>query len=266
MPACCAQLLWLWQAETVSGQHTDTKTHTRGGLADTPAPVVVDDPGITILDDHPVGADADAANPGLHNRSKGWLVGMAILLVGLLVFTYVLVAFVQVRQRSGVDQSRAVDAIVVLGAAQYDGRPSPVLEQRLDRALLARVQGHSSIIVTTGAAGPGDVFTEGFVSYQYLKDRGVPEEDLVVITDGTNTYESLSATANALDAAGLGNRVLLVSDPYHALRATEIAREVGLEAYFASTDATSTGAQLMRETAAVSIGRLIGYRRVSNLT
>ena len=78
--------------------------------------------------------------------------------------------------------------------------------------------------------------------------------------------DSLSATANALAIAGVGDDVLLVSDPYHALRAKEIAREVGLSPRFSPTDLDSTLPQLVRETVAVSLGRIVGFRRVSNLS
>ena len=88
----------------------------------------------------------------------------------------------------------------------------------------------------------------------------------MVVVDGGNTFESLSATANVLLDRGIGNKVILVSDPYHALRAKEIAREVGLEAWFSPTDLSSSFSQLLRETAGTSIGRIIGFRRASTLS
>lgn len=179
---------------------------------------------------------------------------------------YVAVTFAQVWLASRDDQARPVDAIVVLGAAQYDGRPSPVLEARLDTALALYEQGLAPVIVTTGSNQVGDRFTEGFTGFTYLRDQGVPEDDLRIVVDGTNTFEELSATANVLRDEQLGNVVLLVSDPYHALRAVEVAREVGLEAWFSPTDLDSSLRQLVRETAGVSVGRLIGFRRVSNLS
>ncbi len=176
------------------------------------------------------------------------------------------ITFAQVWLASRDDQARQVDAIVVLGAAQYDGRPSPVLEARLDTALALYEQGFAPVIVTTGSNQVGDRFTEGFTGFTYLRDQGVPEGDLRIVVDGTNTFEELSATANVLRDEQLGDTVLLVSDPYHALRAVEVAREVGLEAWFSPTDLDSSLRQLVRETAGVSLGRLIGFRRVSNLS
>ncbi|MGI9624819.1 MAG: ElyC/SanA/YdcF family protein, partial [Acidimicrobiales bacterium] len=87
-----------------------------------------------------------------------------------------------------------------------------------------------------------------------------------IVVDGTNTYEELSATANVLREEELGDEVLLVSDPYHALRAVAIAREVGLVASFSPSEVDSSFRQLLRETAAVSAGRIVGFRRVSNLS
>ena len=186
-----------------------------------------------------------------------------VLLFGV---AYVAVTFGQVWWNSTRDQAASVDAIVVLGAAQFDGRPSPVLVARLDKALELYEVGYASLIVTTGSKMEGDRFTEAYAGLTYLLGRSVPESDILVVADGTNTFESLSATAYALAIAGVGDEVLLVSDPYHALRAKEIAREVGLSPRFSPTDLDSTLPQLVRETVAVSLGRIVGFRRVSNLS
>jgi vancomycin permeability regulator SanA len=190
-------------------------------------------------------------------------VSLGLAAIGVL---YVGLTFVQVWSASRNDQARAVDAIVVLGAAQYDGRPSPVLEARLNTALRLYDDGMASIIVTTGSNQAGDRFTQGFTGFTYLRDQGVPEANIRIVVDGTNTFEELSATANVLRDEGLGDEVLLVSDPYHALRAVEVAREVGLQAWFSPTDLDSSFRQLLRETAGVSVGRVVGFRRVSNLS
>ncbi len=187
-------------------------------------------------------------------------------MVAALAALYVFVTFLQVWAASRNDQARPVDAIVVLGAAQYDGRPSPVLEARLDTALRLYEAGLAPVIVTTGSNQEGDRFTQGFTGFTYLRDQGVPEGDLRIVVDGTNTFEELSATANVLRDEDLGTAVLLVSDPYHALRALEVAREVGLDAWFSPTDLDSSFRQLLRETAGVSVGRVVGFRRVSNLS
>lgn len=179
-----------------------------------------------------------------------------------LAAVYVLANFTLVWQASRSDDARPADAIVVLGAAQYDGVPSPVLQRRLDHALELYEQGMAPIIVPTGANQPGDRFTQGFAGYDYLREQGVPDEALLVIVDGSNTYEELSATANQLLPRAL-DEVILVSDPYHALRVEHIAREVGLDAVVSPTDGGSSFGELVRETGAVSVGRIVGYRRLS---
>ena len=193
-------------------------------------------------------------------------IAIALLSIILLSLSYLLIVFFQVWLNSARDQARPVDAIVVLGAAQWDGVPSPVLEARLEKALKWYEEGLSPIIVTTGSKQTGDRFTEAYAGLTYLLERSVPESSILVVVDGNNTFESLSATANVLTDRGIGNKVILVSDPYHALRAKEIAREVGLQAWFSPTDLSSSFSQLIRETAGTSVGRMIGFRKASNLS
>ena len=191
---------------------------------------------------------------------------ITLLSIILLSLSYLLIVFFQVWLNSARDQARPVDAIVVLGAAQWDGVPSPVLEARLEKALKLYEEGLSPIIVTTGSKQIGDRFTEAYAGLTYLLERSVPESSILVVVDGNNTFESLSATANVLTGRGIGNKVILVSDPYHALRAKEIAREVGLQAWFSPTDLSSSFSQLIRETAGTSVGRMIGFRKASTLS
>ena len=193
-------------------------------------------------------------------------IAIALLSIILLSLSYLLIVFFQVWLNSARDQARPVDAIVVLGAAQWDGVPSPVLEARLEKALKLYEEGLSPIIVTTGSKQTGDRFTEAYAGLTYLLERSVPENSILVVVDGNNTFESLSATANVLIDRGIGNKVILVSDPYHALRAKEIAREVGLQAWFSPTDLSSSFSQLIQETAGTSVGRMIGFRKASNLS
>jgi len=151
----------------------------------------------------------------------------------------------------------------VLGAAQYDGEPSPVLASRLDHAYALWDAGVADMVVTTGSNQPGDRFTEGYASYEYLLVEGIPDAELLVVTDGASSYEQLAATARQLRERDMSS-VVLVSDPYHALRLRQIADQVGLDAVVSSTDGGSSIRQLLRETAAVSLGRILGYRRVDN--
>ena len=208
-------------------------------------------------------AGEDPAEPP--TRTRLWWATRVLLGVAVLGVLYVGLTFVQVWRASTSGSARASDAIVVLGAAQYDGRPSPVLQARLDTAFELYQEGIAPLIVTTGANQEGDRFTEGFVGFEYLRGLGVPDEDLLVVTDGTNTWEELSATAHQLDLRGLDS-VVLVSDGYHALRIEQTAEQLGLDASVARTDGSATLRQLARETAAVSVGRIIGYRRLASLT
>ena len=197
-----------------------------------------------------------------HLVDRLWSRRVVVIVVGLGAL-YVGVTFVQVLVASGVDDRDTADAIVVLGAAQYDGEPSRVRAGRLDHAERLWRAGVAPIIVTTGSNLPGDRFTEGYAGYEYLRFAGIPDDALLVITDGASTWEQLAATARQLRLRDLDS-VTLVSDPYHALRLTQIADEVGLEASVSSTDGSLSIRQLARETAAVSLGRILGYRRVDN--
>lgn len=197
---------------------------------------------------------------GLRRRVRSRRALLIVVAVGV---AYVVFNFFSVLAASGRDDREPVDAIVVLGAAQYDGDPSPVFAARLDHAFALWEQGLAPLIVTTGSNQPGDRVTEGFAGFEYLRFAGVPEESLLVITDGASTWEQLAATARQLRGRDLDS-VLLVSDPYHALRLSQIAEEVGLDASVSSTDGNTSIRNLVRETAAVSLGRILGYRRVDN--
>lgn len=193
---------------------------------------------------------------------RGWWRRAGFLTVTLVV-GYVAVNALGVLSASTRDDRVPVDAIVVLGAAQYDGEPSPVFARRLDHAFSLWQEGLAPLVVTTGSKQAGDRVTEGFAGFEYLRYAGMPEDALLVVTDGASTWEQLAATARQLRRLELAT-VLLVSDPYHSLRLLQIAGEVGLEAEVSSTDGRTSLRNLVRETAAVSLGRVLGYRRVDN--
>jgi uncharacterized SAM-binding protein YcdF (DUF218 family) len=194
-----------------------------------------------------------------------WLFRIALALAGVLV-VYVGVTFVQVWLASRSDDAQRSSAIVVMGAAQWNGVPSPVLKGRLDHAVELYREGMAPLIVVTGGKQAGDRTTQGMSGYQYLREQGVPEDAIKVEVAGTNSFEELSASALILEQAGVGNDVVIVTDPYHALRAAEIAEEVGMHPHVSPTDASSGPRQLARETVAVSLGRIMGYRRLAGFT
>lgn len=156
-----------------------------------------------------------------------------------------------------------VDAIVVLGAAQYDGRPSPQFASRLDHALLLWNRGSADEVIVTGGKQSGDRFTEAESGRDYLVARGVPASAVQVEPRGASTYESLEAVAALLGPM----RVVIVSDPYHLLRARLVAGELGLAAEVSATrtGVTHGGAALrrnVREAAGVMVGRISGFRQL----
>ncbi|HUQ40235.1 MAG TPA: YdcF family protein [Acidimicrobiales bacterium] len=192
-----------------------------------------------------------------------WKVGRVVL---ALLLMYLLVTGVTVWRSSRRDEARRVEAIVVFGAAQYNGRPSPVLTARLDHAIDLYRRGFADSVVVTGGKKEGDRFTEATASAGYLARRKVPDSAILREVSGTNSWQSLAATAAFLKRRGI-TRVLLVSDPFHSARIAAMASELGLEAYTSPT-ATSpiAGAEelpyLAKETVAVAVGRVIGFRRL----
>lgn len=184
----------------------------------------------------------------------------AIAVLGIVVL-YIGVTFVQVWQASRDDGARQADAIVVLGAAQYNGTPSPALQNRLDHALELYQQGLAPLIVVTGGRQDGDRFTEATTGYNYLRDHGVPDSAIRKEVHGHTTYESVAATARFLRDEDIDD-VILVSSPATAKRLSGISGDVGLDAAISPSEGTPTLQSLARETAAVSVGRLIGYRRL----
>ena len=200
-----------------------------------------------------------------------WLrVGVRVVLVGAaLIGLYLAFTFAQVWWTSRQDDATQSSAIVVLGAAQYDGTPSPVFQARLDHALDLYQRGLAPVIVVTGGNQPGDRFTEATAGANYLLAHGVPDSDIRREVDAHNSWESLAATARILDSEGIHD-VLLVSDPYHSFRVGEIARELGMTPHLSPTrtgpaSAFSEFRSMLRETAAVSVGRFVGYRRLVSI-
>lgn len=189
------------------------------------------------------------------------------IVVGLaaLVVLYVGLTFAQVWWASRSDDTGKASAIVVMGAAQWNGVPSPVLAGRLDHAVALYEEGVAPLIVVTGGKQAGDAVTQGRSGYEYLRAKGIPDEAIKVEVEGTNSFEELSASALILEQAGVGDDVVIVTDPYHALRAGEIAEEVGLRPHVSPTHASSGVRQMARETVAVAIGRIIGYRRLASV-
>ena len=189
-------------------------------------------------------------------------------LVALLVL-YVGVTYVQVWQASRRDEARRVDAIVVFGAAQYNGRPSPVLAARLDHAADLYKRDVADRVVVTGGGQPGDRTTEASASAAYLARKGVPESALLREIHGRTSWQSLAAAARFLKEQGR-TEVVLVSDPFHNKRIASMADELGLSGYVSPTQTSPIGGSeevryLAKETVAVALGRVVGFRRVAGI-
>lgn len=133
----------------------------------------------------------------------------------------------QIESYADRDEAAPADAICVFGAAEYDGRPSPVYRARLDHALDLYRRGLAPLIITLGGPG-GDQYTEGSVGREYLESRGVPEEDIIAETESRNTEESAQRVAVIARANGL-RRLVIVSDGSHLFRIHAICAAEGLD-------------------------------------
>lgn len=157
-----------------------------------------------------------------------------ILLAAAVVYTSSLVMVLVVSQQ---DQRQPVDAIVVLGAAQYNGRPSPVFRARLDHALGLYREKLAPMVVVTGGIGRGDTMSEGLVGERYLMSQGIPGDSVAAAGEGRTTKTSMTAVAAWFRPKHI-TRVILVSDPFHMFRLRLEARRTELQAFTSPTDSS----------------------------
>ncbi len=188
------------------------------------------------------------------------IVGAAVLASVLLVASTVVGIWWTARQ----DSRPGSDAIVVLGSAQYNGVPSSIFEARLEHALELYAEGVAPVIVTVGGRAQGDEFAEAEAGRDYLARAGVPAEALLAVPEGADTLESIRAVAATFTEHGWRSAVL-VSDPWHALRAERMAEDAGLEAESSPTrqgpavhTRTTQVRYILRETAAYLLYRATG--------
>jgi len=132
------------------------------------------------------------------------------------------------------DESRPAAAIVVLGAAQYVGHPSPVLRARLDHAIALWRQGLAPVLIVTGGRGPRDTTSEGEASHLYALRQGVPDSAILIETHGRTSVESMRAVADMMHDRGMRDAIL-VSDPFHMLRLKVLASRLGITPYTSPT-------------------------------
>ena len=195
--------------------------------------------------------------------SVGWTLATVALLgiVGAIALTAY--ATSRIWARGAIDDAPRIgtaDAIVVLGAAQYDGRPSPVFQARLDHAIALWRAGHAPVLVTTGGRQEGDRWTEAAAGREYAIARGVPADAILMEDEGRSTQESLEAVAPILRARGAGP-VLFVSDPTHMLRTLRIASDLGIDAHGSPAADSPSDATMERRLDATlhELGALVWY-------
>jgi uncharacterized SAM-binding protein YcdF (DUF218 family) len=163
-------------------------------------------------------------------KRRNWLLRVALVLVLILLggaLAWCRWVYVQIESYADQDQAAPADAIGVLGAAEYDGRPSPVYRARLDHALELYHRGIAPLIITLGGPG-GDQFTEGSVGEDYLISKGVPEQAIIAETESRNTEESARRIAVIARVNGL-HRLVVVSDDTHMFRIHAICASEGLD-------------------------------------
>ena len=188
------------------------------------------------------------------------VIGAAVLALVLLVTSTSLAIWWTARH----DSRPSADAIVVLGSAQYNGRPSSIFEARLEHALALYRAGVAPVVVTVGGKETGDRFTEAEAGRDYLNHAGIPANALLAVPKGADTLESLRAAAAAFDQHGWRHAVL-VTDPWHAMRALRMAEDAGIQADSSPTrqgpaveTRTTQFRYILRETAAYLLYRATG--------
>jgi uncharacterized SAM-binding protein YcdF (DUF218 family) len=197
------------------------------------------------------------------------VLGAFAIVAAVLVGYYVITVY-QVWHAARQDDARKSQAIIVLGAAQYNGKPSPVFRARLDHAVDLYEAGIAPTIVVTGGKLPGDEFTEAGAGADYLHARGIPDEAILRETTSRNSWESLRASARFLRDRGI-TRVVLVSDPFHSLRIRLIAEEIGFDAVTSPTDTSpihglAEWRRFFGEGLRVAAGRIFGFGRLDRAT
>jgi uncharacterized SAM-binding protein YcdF (DUF218 family) len=154
-----------------------------------------------------------------------WVTGVVLTVAALWVATVGLILLEGSRPKL-----RNADAILVLGAAQWNGKPSPVFKARLDHAINLHKQGYARVLVLTGGVGRRDTLSEGEVARRYALQRGVSDSTMLVDRVGVTSAESIRAAAQLMKAHGL-HSALIVSDSYHMLRVQMLARRAGIVPY-----------------------------------
>lgn len=178
-----------------------------------------------------------------------------ILIGGLAVAVAAGAATFQIWRQGGADEQRPADAIVVLGAAQFWGRPSPVLEARLRHAASLSADGVADHVVTVGSNQPGDITTEAAAGRDWLVEQGIPSSSVVAVPEGHDTLASLEAVASLMAERGWTSATI-VTDPAHEARSVAMARALGIDAHASPTRSGSGSALTPEYVARETLGLL----------
>ena len=184
------------------------------------------------------------ASPAPRSRWFVWLVAA----VALVFFLYLIGICWQVVHEAGKQELHPADAIVVFGAAEYSGHPSPVLRARLDHAYELFQQHLAPVVITTGGAAADPSFSEGGVGRDYLMHRGIPERDLIAETQGSDTAQSAQRIAVIMRTNKMRS-CLAVSDEYHVFRIKKLLQHEGVVVYVAPRSGSRPRGVLQRMTA-----------------
>jgi len=178
------------------------------------------------------------------------VVALVLLIASIAVGTSAVTVW-RAAHRDAASRVDRTDVIIVLGAAQYDGTPSPVFAGRLDHALLLYRQGRAATVMVVGSKEPGDTYTEAEAGRDYLVSKGIPAAAVVAEPVGRTTYTSLVGAAGYMKTHGMSS-AFLVSDPWHNARIERMASDLGIQGY---ASATWTSAARSEDT------RFMGYAR-----
>ena len=196
---------------------------------------------------------------------RSWLARIAAAAVAVYAFYFAWTCAAIVEQ-AGRDEARRADAIVVLGAAEYRGRPSPVYRARLDHAFELYKLKLASVVITTGGSGGEATFTEGSVGHDYLVGRGIGDRHLIAETQSNNSAQSAERVATIMEAKGMRS-CIAVSDPYHEFRIKRLLEARGIVVYTSPRPLETTPAvvdqamNVAREALSYTLWRLHLFRR-----
>jgi uncharacterized SAM-binding protein YcdF (DUF218 family) len=178
-----------------------------------------------------------------------WWIWLLTALAAWFAIFFVITA-VEIVRTSSLEEIHPADAIVVFGAAEYSGHPSPVLRARLDHAFELFQRGIAPVVITTGGAAADPSYSEGGVGHDYLMHRGVPERSLIAETQGRDTSESAVRVAVIMHANGL-HSCIAVSDAYHVYRIRKLLRHEGVEPVYVAPRSDSKPHGVMQRAVAV---------------